>query len=141
MPIFQTKIYRTRNKSNSIFFSPEFKKKLIIFMSSEESNNPDFVDNLTKTTKALGLDAEHDVLFHSIDQNKVLDWSGILEHKEPIVLAFFGSNLTGFRQTQVNSVNKIGIHTLFETFSMREIVEDSTKKAQFWLSFKALFGK
>ena len=87
MPIFQTKIYRTRNKSNSIFFSPEFKKKIILFMSSEESNNPDFVDNLTKTTKALGMDTEQDVLFHSIDQNKVLDWSGILEHKEPIVLA------------------------------------------------------
>ena len=48
MPIFQTKIYRTRNKTNSIFFSPEFKKKIILFMSSEESNNPDFVDNLTK---------------------------------------------------------------------------------------------
>lgn len=141
MPFFQTKIYRTRNKSNSIFFSPEFKKKLILFMSLDESNNPDFVDNLTKTTKALGLDPELDVLFHPIDQKKVLNWSGILEHEEPIVLAFFGSNLSGLKQTLVNSVYKIGIHTVFETFSMREIVEDTAKKGQFWLNFKALFGK
>ena len=115
-------------------------KNLILLLSSDEAGNISYLDNLQKTTTALGMDFENDVLIHTIGMNEVFNWAGLNNFSDPLTLVFFGKGISGL-DIQPNSTHLIGAHRVFETYTMSEIVSDSNKKAQFWLSFKSLFGK
>lgn len=137
----QTNIYRTLNKSNPIFFSENFKKKLILILTQKEFENEQFVGNLKKTSAALGLDIEEDVLFIGIPDHHTFNWAGILELEEPLTLVFFGDTLSGLHDLNINSDIKLGVHNILQTYSMEEIVTVADKKNKFWISFKSLFGR
>ncbi len=141
MTFQQIKIYRTRNKSNPLFFSENFKKKLILILSENELNNDLYVDNLNKTSAALGLDIEEDVYMCGIPDQYLFNWSGILELKDPLILVFFGADVSGLEELSLNKDFKLGSHTILQTYSMNEIVNETDKKSKFWLSFKSLFGR
>lgn len=137
----QTNIYRTRNKSNPIFFSENFKKKLILVLAQSEFENVQFVDNLKKTSTALGLDIEEDVLFFSIPEDHTFNWAGVLELETPLNIVFFGDTLSGLENPLHNSEVRLGGHSILQTFTMEEIVNEAGKKNQFWVGFKSLFGR
>lgn len=141
MILSQTKIFRIKDKCEPIFFLPDHKKKLILILSLEESENEIFIDNLKKTTNVLGINFDQDVVLKGVPANEVFNWSGILDQNEPLTICFFGSNLSGIESLSTNATVKIGEHIVFQTFTMSEIVKEQNKKGEFWVNFKALFGK
>jgi|GEM_PF-1520879 len=141
MILSQTKIYRTKAKSEPIFFLPEEEKKLILVLRKEECENEVYVENLRKTTQVLGINFNEEVFIQGVSNDHQFNWDGILSLKKPLTICFFGPDLSGFEVHSINTINKLGEHIIFQTFTMGEIVKEQSKKGEFWASFKSLFGK
>ena len=136
----QTKIYRTKHKSEPIFFLSDDEKKIILVLSHVEFTNPIFTENLKKTTQALGFDFEKEVVVTSVPENGSFNWSGLLLQNRPMYICFFGNHLSGIPDLSTNTSVKLSHHTLFQTFTMNEIVTEQYKKGEFWINFKSLFS-